>query len=130
MLRLDEDCIITGSSDGRIRVVAIQSKRQGGGSHIVGTLGQHGSDSVESLALSADGSIVASCSHDQPAIRLWSAQRATDLMDGTIQEDICNAKNNDKDDSDVDSDDSDAKPKKKKARKKGQKGGKGKKKVI
>jgi WD40 repeat protein len=117
MLRFDEDCILTGSSDGRIRVVAVQSKRQGGGSHIVGTLGQHGSDPIESVALSSDGTIVASCSHDQPAIRLWSAQRARDLMDGVIQEDIVKAK--DKDDSDADSDDSDVKPKKAKRRKKG-----------
>lgn len=72
MLKIDEDVIVTGSSDGLIRVVQIQPNK------LLGVLGEHDDEfPIEQLALSRDQRFIASCSHDQ-TVRFWSA---TDLFE-------------------------------------------------
>lgn len=80
LVKISEDGILTGSSDGRIRVVSVHSKALGSG--ILATLGEHSEYPVERLALSPDGKLVASASHGQPAIRLWSTEAAHRLLAG------------------------------------------------
>jgi len=112
MVRLAEDGVLTGSSDGKIRAVAVHSRKHGNA--IVGTFAEHGTYPVERLALSPDGNLVASASHGQPAIRLWSADVGRTLLsDESTGKDAGVAKVDDE----VDSSDEDE-PKKKRRKKK------------
>lgn len=61
---LSDDIICTGSFDGNIRVVHILPNR------FMGVIGQHEEFPVESLTLTDDRSLLASCSHDQ-RIKFW-----------------------------------------------------------
>ena len=74
ILKVDENTIITGGSDGLVRVVTLHPNK------ILGTLGDHDGFPVESLQFNANRSYVGSLSHD-PYIRLWDA-RALDDADG------------------------------------------------
>ncbi|CAM9486242.1 unnamed protein product, partial [Chrysoparadoxa australica] len=58
LLQLDEDTLLSGSSDGLIRVVAIQPNR------FMGVLGDHNDFPVESIKFSHDARWIASASHD------------------------------------------------------------------
>lgn len=80
MVKLSEDGVLTGSSDGKIRAVATHSKSLG--SCILGVVGEHGEYPIERLALSPDGCYFASASHAQPAVQLWSTQAAKRLLAG------------------------------------------------
>eukprot|EP00931_Biecheleriopsis_adriatica_P101665 TRINITY_DN76758_c0_g1_i1.p1 TRINITY_DN76758_c0_g1~~TRINITY_DN76758_c0_g1_i1.p1 ORF type:complete len:411 (+),score=102.89 TRINITY_DN76758_c0_g1_i1:33-1265(+) len=82
MVKFAEDGVITGSSDGKIRVVAVHS--QSLGNAILGVIGEHGSSEypIERLSLSPDGKYLASASHEQPAVRLWSTEAARRLLAG------------------------------------------------
>lgn len=82
MVKLSEDGILTGSSDGKIRVVAVHSK--GLGSGVLGLLGEHGSAEypMERLALSADEKLLASTAHGKPSVLLWSTEEARRLLAG------------------------------------------------
>ncbi|KAL6771918.1 hypothetical protein ACKKBG_A28285 [Auxenochlorella protothecoides x Auxenochlorella symbiontica] len=64
MVKLDEDTIVTGSSDGMLRVVSLQPNK------LVGVLGEHADYPIERLALRSDGQMLASASHDQ-TVKLW-----------------------------------------------------------
>eukprot|EP00438_Fugacium_kawagutii_P001994 Skav203958 [mRNA] locus=scaffold1035:123924:137222:+ [translate_table: standard] len=74
MVKLSEDGIITGSSDGKLRVVSVHSKSLG--SNILGILGEQGLAEypIERLALSPDGAHMASTSHGKPSVQLWSTE--------------------------------------------------------
>jgi len=82
MVKLDEDGVLTGSSDGKIRVVAVHSKRLGSG--VLGLLGEHGNAEfpMERLAISPDGKVVASTAHGKPSVQLWSTEEARRLLAG------------------------------------------------
>ncbi|OLP91274.1 WD repeat-containing protein 55-like [Symbiodinium microadriaticum] len=82
MVKLAEDGILTGSSDGKIRVVAVHSK--GLGSGVLGLLGEHGSAEypMERLALSGDEKLLASTAHSKPSVLLWSTEEARRLLAG------------------------------------------------
>eukprot|EP00038_Savillea_parva_P003202 m.122323 g.122323 ORF g.122323 m.122323 type:complete len:313 (-) comp11103_c0_seq4:147-1085(-) len=67
VVKLGEDTVATGSSDGMVRLVDIMPHR------IRGVLGEHDGFPVEALALSGDGELLASCSHDQ-AIKFWNVK--------------------------------------------------------
>ncbi|CEM05746.1 unnamed protein product [Vitrella brassicaformis CCMP3155] len=77
MVKLDESTLLTGSSDGIIRIVSILPNR------IIGVLGEHGetlfergeSFPVERLALDPSNAILASLSHDL-CIKFWSTAHA------------------------------------------------------
>ncbi|GFR46760.1 hypothetical protein Agub_g8386 [Astrephomene gubernaculifera] len=65
LVAFDESTLLTGSSDGGVRVVGVLPNR------LLGILGQHNEDfPVERLALSHDRRVLASTSHDS-AVKLW-----------------------------------------------------------
>jgi WD repeat-containing protein 55 len=66
-LKIDEDTLLTGSSDGLIRVVQIHPDK------LLGVLGDHDGFPVERLNFNADRSLVGSATHDN-MIRLWDAR--------------------------------------------------------
>lgn len=65
LVTYDEDTLITGSSDGALRIVSILPNK------LLGVLGKHEEDMpVERLAMAADKSLLASVSHDA-CVKLW-----------------------------------------------------------
>jgi ATP-dependent RNA helicase DOB1 len=65
LVKFDEDTVITGSSDGLLRVVNILPNK------LIGVLGGHADElPVERLALSADRAVLASTAHDS-CVKLW-----------------------------------------------------------
>jgi WD repeat-containing protein 55 len=66
LLKVDENTLLTGSSDGLIRVVSIHPDK------LLGVLGDHAGFPIEKLEFNADRSFVGSVSHDN-CIRLWDA---------------------------------------------------------
>ncbi|CAM9781333.1 unnamed protein product, partial [Phaeothamnion confervicola] len=66
MLKVDESTVLTGSSDGFIRVVAVQPDR------FLGLLGDHDGFPIESLRWSRDRAWIGSVTHDE-TVRFWDA---------------------------------------------------------
>lgn len=64
MLKIDEETIATGSSDGLIRLVSIHPNK------LIGVLGEHEEFDIETLRKNADNTLMASCSHDC-RIKFW-----------------------------------------------------------
>lgn len=58
IVTLTDEVILTGSSDGLIRVINIHPNK------LLGVIGEHDEFPVERLSLSRDESFLASCSHD------------------------------------------------------------------
>lgn len=114
IVKLTEDCILTGSSDGQIRVTSVY--HQEFGNTILGIVGDQGAYPIERLALSPDGETVVCASHAVPAITLWSTERAYALLRG---EEV--GKSGEKDGDAADSSDDSDEPVAKK-RRKGKKG--------
>uniref|UniRef100_A0A7S4RXE7 Anaphase-promoting complex subunit 4 WD40 domain-containing protein n=1 Tax=Ditylum brightwellii TaxID=49249 RepID=A0A7S4RXE7_9STRA len=67
LLKVDEDTMLTGCSDGLVRVVQIQPDK------LLGVLGDHDGFPVESLSYSAEKRFIGSVSHDC-LVRLWDAK--------------------------------------------------------
>jgi len=65
MVKINEDLICTGSSDGLIRIVSIQP------SDLVGIVGEHEDFPIERMRLSHDNLYLASSSHDN-TIKFWN----------------------------------------------------------
>ena len=88
ILKIDEDTILTGSSDGLIRVVSIQPNQ------FIGVIGDnHEGFPIEQLQFTCDRSYVGSVTHDN-FIRLWDAR----ILDENYNDD------NDVDDDEIDGD--------------------------
>mmetsp|Transcript_25549 Transcript_25549/g.71456 ORF Transcript_25549/g.71456 Transcript_25549/m.71456 type:complete len:381 (+) Transcript_25549:169-1311(+) len=64
MVKFDEDTIITGSSDGIIRIINILPNK------LLGVVGEHADYPVECVALSGDRKLLASASHDN-TVKIW-----------------------------------------------------------
>ena len=64
LLKLDEQTVLTGSSDGLIRVVGVQPSK------LYGVVGDHGGFPLERMRWSADRSLIGSLSHDA-VVRFW-----------------------------------------------------------
>lgn len=64
ILRLDEDTILTGSSDGLIRVVGIMPSK------LYGLVGDHNGFPLEQMRWSSDCNLIGSISHDN-VVRFW-----------------------------------------------------------
>ena len=66
IVKFDEDTLLTGSSDGIIRIVAVHPNK------LLGMVGEHEEDfPIEKLCLTRDRRVVSSISHDN-CVRLWS----------------------------------------------------------
>ncbi|KAJ1679802.1 hypothetical protein EV182_001299 [Spiromyces aspiralis] len=62
--KLTEDTVVTGSSDGLLRIIGLFPNK------LLGVAGEHGEFPIEKIVLSWDQSLLASCSHDQ-SVRFW-----------------------------------------------------------
>ncbi|KAK9823827.1 hypothetical protein WJX72_005787 [[Myrmecia] bisecta] len=98
LLKYDEDTIITGSSDGLIRILSILPNK------MLGIIGAHNDDPIERLAMSADRSMLASASHDN-TLRLWDVAYLGE--DDDEEEEARQANEDDKEEEEKDSDGSD-----------------------
>jgi WD40 repeat protein len=67
LCKVDEDTLLTGSSDGLVRLVQIHPDK------LIGVLGDHDGYPIERLEFNSTRSFVGSVSHD-PFIRLWDAR--------------------------------------------------------
>ncbi|KAI5073025.1 hypothetical protein GOP47_0011038 [Adiantum capillus-veneris] len=111
MLKFDEDTILTGSSDGLIRLITILPNK------MIGVIGEHADFPIERLALSSNKKVVGSASHDH-VLKLWDVsylhEGELNALEGQASKD--HNKTVDQD-SDMDSDEKAAKaPKRKKAK--------------
>ncbi len=77
MWKVDESTVITGSSDGIIRVVSIMPN------NILGIIGDHKRFPVENIKPNRDKTILASIAHDEK-IRLWDVSMLHD--DGEVED--------------------------------------------
>jgi WD repeat-containing protein 55 len=71
LLKFDENTLLTGSSDGLIRVVSIHPDQ------MLGVLGDHEGYPIEHLQFNSDRSFVGSVTHDN-VIRLWDTKILSD----------------------------------------------------
>lgn len=65
MVAFDDETIITGSSDGLLRILNVQPNR------LLGVLGEHSDFDIERIAISSDKRCLASISHDH-TLKLWN----------------------------------------------------------
>jgi ATP-dependent RNA helicase DOB1 len=69
LAKYDEDTLITGSSDGALRIISVLPNK------LLGVVGSHAADMpVERLSLSHDRRLLASVSHDS-VVKLWDVGR-------------------------------------------------------
>jgi len=112
--KVTEDMVVTGSSDGLIRVISIFPNK------ILGLVGEHSDMPIERLSISYDKNMLASSSHDN-TVKLWNVDWLTeegawgDAEDMDVQEE-----NDEESGGDSDSDD-DGKSKKRKSKTKANK---------
>ena len=71
ILKLDEDTIITGSSDGLIRIMQLYPNK------LLGVVGDHDEFPIEKIAMSHDRHLLASCSHDS-TVQFWDIKFLTE----------------------------------------------------
>lgn len=64
LVKVDEDTVFTGSSDGIVRIISVLPNK------MIGVVGEHGEMPVERMALSSDSRTLATASHDR-TIKLW-----------------------------------------------------------
>ncbi len=77
LLAHGEDAVISGASDGLIRLVGVHPNQ------VLGVIGEHANEAtIEAMALDAKGELLASCAHDQ-TIRLWDLS----YLDGSGESD-------------------------------------------
>jgi len=82
LLKVDEDTVLTGSSDGVVRLVQIHPDK------LLGVLGDHDGFPIEKLQFNAGRKLVGSVSHDN-LIRLWDARM---LLDDDGDDEDCESK--------------------------------------
>jgi WD40 repeat protein len=78
LVKVDEDTILTGSSDGIIRIVKIAPHK------LLGVIGYHDDFPVERMKFAHDKRILATCSHDN-IVRFWETGFLIDNL-GDLQE--------------------------------------------
>ena len=70
-MKLDESTVLTGSSDGLIRVVALQPNK------VLGVIGDHEDFPVEGMRSNRDSRILGSFAHDE-TVRFWDISMFAD----------------------------------------------------
>lgn len=82
LLKVDEDTLLTGSSDGIIRIVSILPNK------MIGVIGEHADFPVERLAFSHDRHTLGSASHDN-TVKLWDVKYLLeDDEEEEVEEDV------------------------------------------
>ncbi|CAG8546112.1 5238_t:CDS:2, partial [Acaulospora morrowiae] len=88
IVKINEDMICTGSSDGIVRVIGILPNK------FLGVIGDHGDFPIEKIQISHDNALLASCSHDN-SVRLWDIRHLyeddDDSNDGNGENDNADA---------------------------------------
>jgi WD40 repeat protein len=116
MVKVSEDIVLTGSSDGLIRVITVFPNQ------MLGLVGEHGEYPIERMRLTADLNTLASASHDH-TVKIWDVSFLHEEDPGGGEGDAMDTENKeDDDDSDMDDSDSEDERKKKKQKKKKGKG--------
>jgi hypothetical protein len=116
MVKVSEDIVLTGSSDGLIRVITVFPNQ------MLGLVGEHGEYPIERMRLTADLNTLASASHDH-TVKIWDVSFLHEEdAKGDGGEDAMDADNNHREDSDMDESDSEDERKKQKQKKKKGKG--------
>jgi hypothetical protein len=80
MWKIDENTVVTGSSDGFIRVIGVMPNK------ILGVIGDHKGFPVENIKPNRDNTILASIAHDEK-IRLWDVSMLQDDEEDDEQDD-------------------------------------------
>ena len=70
-MKVDESTVLTGSSDGLIRIVALQPNK------VLGIIGDHEDFPVEGMRSSRDGRVLGSFAHDE-TVRFWDISMFAD----------------------------------------------------
>ena len=116
MVKVSEDIVLTGSSDGLIRVITVFPNQ------MLGLVGEHGEYPIERMRLTADLNTLASASHDH-TVKIWDVSFLHEEdAKGDGGEDAMDADNNHREDSGMDESDSEDERKKQKQKKKKGKG--------
>lgn len=71
LCKVNENIVVTGDSDGKIRSLHVQPN------YFISEIGKHGKLPIERLQLSQDGGTLASCSFDK-TIKFWDVRRLHD----------------------------------------------------
>lgn len=110
ILKLNEDTILTGSSDGLIRLITILPNK------MIGVVGEHTDFPIERLAFSFDKKVLGSASHDH-VMKLWDVSYLLE-DDTNVMEDQPIKERSDAagEDSEADSDEGEKAQKKKKSK--------------
>eukprot|EP00040_Diaphanoeca_grandis_P021358 m.113808 g.113808 ORF g.113808 m.113808 type:complete len:376 (-) comp28296_c0_seq1:106-1233(-) len=95
IVKIDEDTLVTGCSDGLLRIVSVLPNK------VRGVLGAHdGGFSVEKMEMSGDGRYIGSCSHDK-LIKFWRVDDALKAASFAIEGDADDDDNDNDDDDDT-----------------------------
>jgi WD40 repeat protein len=86
LLKIDEDTLLTGSSDGLIRVVQIHPDK------LLGVIGDHEGFPIEKLAYNSDQNFIGSVTHDN-LVRIWDARMLQEEFDGASDDGEANEMN-------------------------------------
>lgn len=108
IVAFDDETVLTGSSDGLIRVLNIQPNT------MLGVLGEHSDFDIERLVLSKRKEYLASISHDH-VLKLWNTSLLLDDSDGS--EDVVVLEKEEEQGQESDTDSADDSPRKGKRRK-------------
>ncbi len=77
LLVIDEDTVVSGSSDGLLRIVQLYPHK------LLGVVGEHGEYPIECVRLSGDKTVLGSSSHDQSVkVRTYGWERERELWKG------------------------------------------------
>jgi WD40 repeat protein len=79
ILKIDENSVFTGSSDGKIRAVSVHPNK------VLGVVGDHGYFPVEGLRRSKNGRILGTFSHDNK-VRLWDISVFAEDVDDAVDD--------------------------------------------
>jgi WD40 repeat protein len=86
LLKIDEDTLLTGSSDGLIRVVQIHPDK------LLGVIGDHEGFPIEKLAYNSTRKFIGSVTHDN-IVRIWDARMLQEEFEGTSDDGEANEMN-------------------------------------